>query len=341
MINQPQIEAFLKPALSKLEVERKQIKKDIQWNIFESFIKRIVVGTCTILVIAGLNHLLEHSILYFMILALVPITIFYALDSILTPSPKNIKLAKDFELRVKEELFSQVFKQWNATAVYKPYRGIDQAVFNLVGDHRFYNTYLSDDYVEGILEDGRKFFFSEIYQSHITGNESDYLNQQRSLLVVIKESCLLEEHPATIRITTNTAPEKKKSFFNSKKHKAPSKNIENILDADYSPPNSLDENSLLEGKFHLENLNSTPILPLLSQQWQQQLQHLQQLVRDELVLLSQDNTCYLWVKHNTEFWKIPIKTPLTEPLLRKTLAWNFARVFILVDYLSKLTVKIP
>lgn len=339
MVNQTQIEAFLKPALASLELERKQIKKDTQWNTFRGFLKKMGLAVGSILISVVMGYFFDNSLFLLLLNIGIIFFVFYAFLSLLIPSTKNILLAKDFELRVKQKLFSQVFEQWNATAVYQPDKGIDQAVFNLVGDHRFYNTYSSDDYVRGELEDGRKFFFSEIYQSHITGSESDYLNQQRSLLVVIEDSCLLEEHPATIRITTNPTPEKKKSFFQKKKTKAPKKNIEDILDGDYSPPTAPEENSLLTGKFHLENLNTTPILPLLSQQWQQQLQHLQQLVRDELVVLSQDNTCYLWVKHNTEFWEVSIHTPLTEPLVRRTLAWNFARVFILVDYLSKLTVK--
>lgn len=338
MMNQVQVETLLKPALAKLEGERQQIKKQVQWNNIKESLRKALLMVGLVLFSIVLGQILE-GLFWLMFLNICTfLGIFYILTTGMNVFTANLQLAQNFQEKVKRDLFTQIFEQWNATATYLPDKGIEKTVFDLVGDNRYYNTYTADDYVEGQLGDGREFFFSEIYHRHITGHEGDYLNQQRGLLVILKNSGLIEELPATIRMTTNTSPPKKKR----KKIKAPAskKNVENILDGDYSPPSTLEESSLLENKFHIENLNNTPVIPLLPEQWKTQLHQLQHLVRNELVLLSQDATCYLWVKHKTEFWQVSIHTPLTEPTVRRTLSWNFAHCFILVDYLSKLTVKI-
>ncbi|MGH1336179.1 MAG: hypothetical protein ACRBFS_08630 [Aureispira sp.] len=327
--------------LERLEPQRQQVRKKIWYNIIIGIPLRILVIIIGLILLYLSSKLIESnyyfSSTFYYLLACPIILILTSIYNQVTK--KNVLLAKEFENYVKQELFASIFKEWNTSIEYAPKQYIDQSTFNLIGDNRHYNTYSGDDYCTGKLEDGRSFRFSEIQQQHITGSDNDVYTIQRSLLVILEDSQLLQDQSATIRISSNalvTPSQPKKMLQKSSK-----KHVEDILDAEQMISAENKTTVSLGEHFQVENFNKKNIIPLLSGQWQQDLQYLNQILRNDLALLSQDNRCYLWVKHKEPFWELPIKTRLTDAVLRKTLAWNFARCFILVDYLAKLTQKNP
>ena len=339
-MQQQEIETLLKPMLERLEPQRQQVRKKIWYNIILGIPQRILAIAATFVVLYFLSQFVEHHALsLFLYVLFYPIALIIG-ATYTQVTKKNILLAKEFEDYIKTELFTSIFKKWNASIKYSPSQGIDQATFNLVGTKTDYNTYSGDDYCTGTLEDGRTFQFSEITQLHITGKEADAYNPQiqRSLLLILEDSLLLKEHSAPIRISSNALVPAIKT--NKLFKKASPKHLEAILDAEPTTPTTNQETTIPLGpNFQLESLHTGAIAPLLTEEWKQDLQYLNQVLRNDLVLLSQKGICYLWVQHKSPFWEVPIKTPLTDGVLRKTLAWNFARCFLLVTYLAKLTQK--
>lgn len=331
-MQQAEIERLLKPALKELELERQLVHRQIRKNSWLEVLKRLLMVGVLILgsyiAVAIVDHLFFTGLIFL---------INYVLGSYLltygTPLKKNIALEQQFTQRVKQDLFRSIFEQWNSTVDYQPEHFIEKETFRLVSETEQYKFHGGSDYGTGKLEDERSFRFAEMLQPVAV---REHTITQRGLFIVLDNSLLIPEHTATIRIRSKGATSSSKV-----KKKRSKLYLDDVLDTDtLKVTKNLKEDPFTKD-FRIENLNRAEILPLLSESWRQQLYQLKRIMRRDVVLVSHNNSCYLWVEHQEKFWNVPVRSSLTEPLVRTTLSWNFARCFVLVDYLSKLTQPTP
>lgn len=342
MLPQQQIEQALLTPLQQLEKERKEVlgqlrKANIQGGI--GVVAVLIISVCMLFAFFqegdGVTQLFP-----FIVVIIAPIILYV---TYLDLNSKHQIIQQQFEGKVKAEVYQQVFKTWKDHCSYQPQKAIPQALFKKSGLYAAYDNYQGDDYVQGKLEDGRSFQFSELLVrkkvSNKGENNDNYETIFKGLFFVLEGPHVLQNllNPTVIK------PRRQDDFYQQQRKKQLSKSKpapyeEGILDANFSASltsKKETENSLFDQLFTIINPEQWTVRRKLSPQFYDHLTHLRAQLRQQITMSFQREAIYIGVAHQFDFWVVNIKESLVSPERLRYLAWNFSVAFEVLERLAE------
>ncbi|MGH1336180.1 MAG: hypothetical protein ACRBFS_08635 [Aureispira sp.] len=341
MVNQKQIEASLQPYLEALEPKRINYRRQIALTGF--FCLAIVVlsvGGCYFL-FSNLSEAVRPELanLFKGLCTFFP----SILVAFIASQQFNIQKAaiyKAYQSLVRTEGYLPVFQEWNANLSYFPEQVINKEDLEQVSLLKENDLIKGDDYCEGTLEDGRSFRFSEIelLEEQERRDSDGYLETYhtpffKGLFFVLEQtrpypefSDQLRLEARTTHLTTRTSS--LKDFFK--------KSTTDILDADFEIIAS-NNRDLLEHHFAIDQTKQAyadQFPPILKER----LIELKEALQNQLTIAFNQETCYVAVSHEGEFWDTPLHQSLKKPYVYQNLAWNFAHCFMILEEVAAMTV---
>lgn len=345
MLPQHQIEQTLLPPLQQLEQERKEVLSQLQIATVQS-----VVGAAVVLIIGFLIFLVTSQvsngsfIFVFIITLIITPTLLYIIHSQFQTKTKQLQ--QQFAGKVKIEVYQQVFKTWKENSIYMPKKKVPPALFKKSGLYDYFDNYQGDDYVQGKLEDGRTFQFSELLvRRKVNSNKQEQDNYEtifKGLFFVLEGPHVLQNllNPTVIKPRRQDEYHKKQQQ-QRKKQLSQSKTAahkEDILDADFSAALSSKketENSLFDQLFTIVSPEQWTVRRKLSQDFYDHLTHLRAQLRQQITMSFQKEAIYIGVNHQFDFWVVNVKESLVSPQRLRYLAWNFSVAFELLERLAE------
>lgn len=345
MLTQHQLEQQLLPALQPLEIERAALSERFRIKRVQ-LIASIAISVLLILIILAVMPRGNSTLTTIpLVIGAIFIPIIGA-GTLSYNKEKEHNLTKQFEAKVKQSVYQQVFKTWKSNAVYIPQQFIAKATFKKSQLYPKFDNYTGDDYCKGKLENGRRFELSELVvhqEYHTYEGGTEYKPIFKGLFFAIQGPHLLDGQFGDAQILPQPYEDykKKKEARKKAKDKPSSKYKENILDADFSATlaakNKLSETPLFDQLYQLKSETEWTVRRKLTPEFYDQLNQMRSTLRQSVSLSFKDDTVYMAVPHQFDFWIVNIKEPLTNPQRVRYLAWNFRIAFELLERLEQAT----
>lgn len=266
------------------------------------------------------------------------------------------KLTVDFQQKVKKEAYEAVFRAWNPNIQYVPREQIQESYFEAAALHEGYDNYKGEDYCEGMLKDGRRFQFSEVWaqrEVYNSGYGEEYYPAHatvfRGLFFVLENTLphpnfdgFLKIYPTILEASSMVSrtpvalPQKTSS----------SKHHEGILDADFDanltakPSKSKEPLPALFDRIYTvddaegEDELAREQLPLALTE---QLGHLKSFFQQQIAVTFCDNKAYFSARHSLDYLQVPVEHSLVSEARINHLVGNFWITFLLLERMAEAT----
>ena len=340
MVNQQQIEAALQPHLQVLEPKRIAFKRQIIFTGLACLAIVVLIVSVSYSFISNLSEAVrpELAILFISLCTFFPTF----LASFIAWQQFNIQKAavhKAYQALIRKEGYLPVFQEWNTSLTYSPEQVISQEELTRAAVIDTYDVLKGDDYCEGTLEDGRPFRFSEIElleERERWGSdgykEIYYAPLFKGLFFALENTRPYSTFSSHLKLEARTTHlearrSSLKDFFRS--------STTDILDAGFEVLSSGNKDSL-EHHFDIDKKEQS-YTSSFSPALKKQLIELKEDLQGQLTLVFDQDTCYIAVSHEGEFWHTPLHQSLKEPRIYQHLAWNFAHCFMILEEVAAMT----
>lgn len=347
MFPQQKIEQALEAPLQQLEKERKKVLNKLSLNIVQGIASILVSLVIGITFLSLFSHIGETfglaTVIFVPLLGGIAYAIYKHFDS------RAHLFQKQFETRVKTEVYQEVFKTWKENSIYLPQKHIARTVFKKSGLYGHHDDYQGDDYVQGKLEDGRSFQFSELLVRKRTNrkgeNNDNFETIFKGLFFVLEGPHVLQSllNPTVIK------PRKQDDYYKQQKQQRKrqlsqlksNKHNDGILDANFSASLSsqkeAEEATLFDQLFTIVSPEQWTVKRKLPQKFYDHLTHLRAQLRQQITMSFQRDRLYIGVAHQFDFWVVNVKESLVSPQRLRYLAWNFALAFEILEKIAEST----
>lgn len=347
MLTQHQIEQLLLPQLEQLEEERAtlhQTTTDRSNRVYALLILFMLVTFGGIFFnLFWLRDPLGCFVLYSTIVLFGLIVLFLYWQA--KTEIKNLR--NGFRKRTKKTVYKTIFETWNATIQYTPQHCIEEDEFAKAKLFSNFNAYQGNDYCTGVLEDGRRFEFSDlnVQQTNTAGNT--VLPVFKGLFFSLEHSLPYQgfQHPEKVlQLTPKKRPLTKKEEapmpIPSPITTRPSRHNEDILDADIEltlyAPKEEEALPLFDQCYELTP-DSPYVRANLSNEFCDKLVQLRLQEHHNIALSFTDNKVYLTCKQHADCWPVNIHLPMNAVVNVRHLVLNFWTAFHLLEVLAAIT----
>lgn len=360
-MNQQQIRQLLLSTLPPLEQERRNIHKRIQQYNFWS---GMALGAGIIFVLTSI--LLTNLFFggagasfsaFFVSGAFVILGVYLYKEH---AAIEGQFLRNSLEEQIKTEVYTPIFKAWNTSIQYLPKEQVKREYFQLAALHEGYDNYKGEDFCEGVLKDGRKFQFSEVWaqrEVYSSSSEQDYPSNSatvfRGLFFILENTLPYADFDGFLKIYPSLveAPSVVDEPSLLPQKKSDKKHYENILDADFLPvaPSSKKSSSkealssLFDRMYTVEEAEgedelATTQLPLALTE---QLGHLRSFFQQQFSITFYNQKAYFSTRLPFDYLPVSVESSLISEARIQHLVNNFWITFLVLEKIAEATVVTP